>query len=139
VFSYQTAEYRKSLSLPKCHAIDALFVATSLTGEVISHDALQYENFYFVKFRPRQTRRQYHDLPRKGIERLRYQVNLECKGFRKGDIVRAKGKWVKQINSIYSNGYLAFARVSGEPNCAKPKDLKLLKRGQTIVCETGSK
>ncbi|MBC8231482.1 hypothetical protein H8E77_18180 [bacterium] len=66
---------------------------------------------------------------------LRYQVNSELSGFRKGDIVRVKGKWVKQINSIYSNGYLAFARISGEPNAAKPKDLKLLKRGQTIVWE----
>ena len=132
VFGYQTAAYRKSLSLPKTHDIDALCVATLLTGEVIPHHR---ENFYNIRFRPRQTRRQYHDLPKKGIGRVRYQVNFECKGFRKGDIVRVKGKWVKQINSIYSNGYLAFARVKGEPNAAKPKDCKLLQRGQTIVWE----
>jgi hypothetical protein len=93
------------------------------------------ENFYLVKFKPRQTRRQYHDLPQKGIGRVRYKVNLELEGFRKSDIVRVKGKWVKQINSIYTSGYLAFARVKGEPNAAKPKDCKLLQRGQTMVWE----
>ena len=132
VFGYQTSAYRKALSLPKRHDVDALCVATFLTGEVIS---VNCENFYKINFRPRQTRRQYRDLPRKGVGRVRYQVNLECKGFRKGDIVRVKGKWVKQINSIYSNGYLAFARVKGEPNVAKPKDCQLLQRGQTIVWE----
>ena len=137
VFGYQTTAYRKALSLPKRHDIDALCVATLTTGEVTDIDASQAqdENFYIIKFRPRQTRRQFHDLPRKGIGRVRYQVNTESEGFRKGDIVRVKGKWVKQINSIYSNGYLAFARISGEPNAAKPKDLKLLKRGQTVIWE----
>ena len=134
VFGYQTSAYRKALDLPKRHDVDALCVATitKTTGEVIS---VNRENFYSIRFRPRQTRRQYHDLPKKGIGRVRYQVNFECKGFRKGDVVRVKGKWVKQINSIYSNGYLAFARVLGEPNAAKPKDCKLLQRGQTIVWE----
>jgi hypothetical protein len=132
VFGYQTSEYRKSLGLPKSHILDALCVATLEKGEVIKE---KKENFYKINFRPRQTRRQYHDLPRKGVGRVRYQVNAQLKDFRKGDIVRVKGKWVKQINSIYSNGYLAFLRVKGEPNCAKPKDLKLLKRGQTIVWE----
>jgi 5-methylcytosine-specific restriction endonuclease McrA len=132
VFGYQTSFYRKSLGLPKSHRIDALCVATLTTGEVIPPN---YENFYNIKFRPRQTRRQYHDLPKKGIGRVRYQVNFECKGFRKGDIVRVKGEWIKQINSIYSNGYLAFARVLGEPNTAKPKDCKLLQRGQTVIWE----
>ncbi|MBC8458172.1 MAG: HNH endonuclease [Deltaproteobacteria bacterium] len=132
VFGYQTSSYRKSLSLLKSHSIDALCVATLETGEVIEEN---YENFYKINFRPRQTRRQYHDLPRKGKGRVRYQVNAQRDGFHKGDIVRVKEKWVKQINSIYSNGYLAFARVSGEPNCAKPKDCQLLKRGQTMVWE----
>jgi len=81
-----------------------------------------HDNFYTIKFRQRQTRRQFHDLPKKGVGRAKYQVNAELEGFRKGDIVRIKGKWVKQINSIYSSGYLAFARVEGEPNAAKPKD-----------------
>jgi len=132
VFAYQTSAYRKALSLPKRHDVDALCVATLTTGEVIPEDR---ENFYNIKFRPRQTRRQYHDLPRKGKGRVRYQVNSELDGFCKGDIVRVKGKWIKQINSIYSNGYLAFARVKGEPSCAKPKDLKLLQRGQTVIWE----
>ena len=157
VFGYQTSAYRKSLSLPKTHDIDALCVATVLTGEVIPPIASQArnENFYIIKFRPKQTRRQFHDLPRKGASpreftdarsgltvrgergggRVQYQVNAELKGFRKGDIVRVKGKWVKQINSIYSNGYLAFARVKGEPNSAKPKDCQLLQRGQTMIWE----
>jgi hypothetical protein len=150
VFGYQTSAFRKALSLPKRHDVDALCVAMLGAGEVIAVDASfcfsgcllrgtkqprRNENFYLVKFRQRQTRRQYHDLPKKGIGRVRYQVNFECKGFRKGDIVRVKGKWVKQINSIYSNGYLAFARIKGEPTVAKPKDLKLLKRGQCVIWE----
>ena len=132
VFGYQTSFLRKSLSLTKSHDIDALCVAICKTGEVIPHARI---NFYKINFRPRQTRRQYHDLPRKGLGRVRYQVNSELEGFRKGDVVRVKGKWVKQINSIYSNGYLAFARVKGEPNAAKPKDCKLLQLGQTTVWE----
>ena len=135
VFGYQTSTYRKSLDLPKSHDIDALCVATCLTGEIIPHDR---ENFYTIKFRPRQTRRIYHDLPRKGKGRVRYQVNAELDGFRKGDVVLVKGKWVKQINSIYSNGYLAFARVKGEPNSAKPSYCQLLLRGQTIRWEKAS-
>ena len=137
VFGYQTSEYRKALDLPKRHDVDALCVATLGTGEVIDVDPSQAqdENFYIIKFRPRQTRRQYHDLPRKGVGRVQYQVNLELEGFRKGDIVRVKGEWVKQINSIYSNGYLAFARVKGEPNSAKPKECQLLQRGQTMIWE----
>ncbi|HIE27328.1 TPA: hypothetical protein EYP66_08590 [Candidatus Poribacteria bacterium] len=132
VYGYQTSAYRKSLSLPKTHDIDALCVATLYTGAVIRRHR---ENFYIIKFRPRQTRRQYHDLPRKGKGRVRYQINSELEGFRKGDVVRVKGRWLKQINSIYSNGYLAFARVSGEPNSAKPKDCQLLQRGQTVIWE----
>lgn len=132
VFGYQTSAFRKSLDLPKTHEIDALCVATLETGERIP---LCRENFYGVKFRPRQTRRQYHDLPRKGKGRARYQVNGQLAGFRKGDIVRVKGKWVKQIHSIYSKGYLAFARVKGEPTVAKPKDCQLLVRGQTVIWE----
>ncbi|MBC8231815.1 HNH endonuclease [bacterium] len=152
VYGYQTSAYRKSLSLPKTHDIDALCVATLLnnplppllrgTGEVILSSAFpgtsvthHREIFYTIKFRQRQTRRQFHDLPQKGVGRVRYQVNASLEGFRKGDIVRVEGKWVKQINSIYSSGYLAFARVGGEPSVAKPKDCKLLQRGQTIVWE----
>ena len=132
VFGYQTSATRKSLGLPKSHSIDALCVAIIQIGEVIIPDS---KNFYLVKFRPKQTRRQYHDLPRKGKGRVRYQVNANLDGFRKGDIVKVKGKWVKQINSIYSNGYIAFARVKGEPNCAKPKDCQLLQREQTMIWE----
>jgi len=130
VFGYQTSAYRKSLNLPKSHDIDALCVATLETGEAKRHAR---HNFYTIGFRHRQTRRQYHDLPRPFIGRVRYQVNAQLAGFRKGDVVRVKGKWVKQINSIYSSGYLAFARVKGEPNAAKPKDCQLLVRGQTVI------
>jgi hypothetical protein len=71
---------------------------------------------------------------------VRYQVNEELAGFRKGDIVRVKGRWVKQVNSIYSStaktpGRLAFARVKGEPASALPKDCLLLERGRTVRWE----
>jgi len=62
-----------------------------------------------------------------------YQVNAELDGFRKGDVVRVKGSFLKQINSIYSNGRLAFARVKGSPGSARPTDCQLLLRGQTVV------
>ena len=130
VFGYQTSSYRKSLELAKTHDSDALCVATLLTSEVVPYNR---DNFYSIRFRLGQTRRQYHDLPRKGKGRVLYQVNSELEGFRKGDVVRVKGKWVKQINSIYSNGRLAFARVKGEPGSALPGDCQLLRRGQTII------
>ena len=93
------------------------------------------EQFYQIIFRPRRTRRQYHDLPRKGQGRVKYQVNDELEGFRKGDMVRVKGKYIKQINSIYSNGYLAFLRVKGEPHQARPQDCQLLERERTLRWE----
>jgi hypothetical protein len=133
VFGYQTSAYRKHLELPKTHMIDALCIATLPTGEVVP---VQETNIYRIDFRPRQTRRQYHDLPHKGQGRVRYQVNDELEGFRKGDLVRVKGRYVKQVNSIYSNGYLAFRRVKGEPTSARPKDCQLLERGRTIVWES---
>lgn len=132
LFGYQTATWRKARNLPKAHDADALCIATYNTGEVVPYDR---EHCYTVSFRPRRTRRQYHDLPRKGQGRVRYQRNTELEGFRKGDIVRVKGKYIKQINSIYSNGYLAFKRVKGEPNQARPQDCQLLECGQTILWE----
>lgn len=132
IYGYQTSAYRKSLSLSKTHDIDALCVATLCTGEVIRNHR---ENFYKIKFRPKQTRRQFYDLPVKGVGRVKYQVNAELEDFRKGDIVRVKGKWIKQINSIYSSGYLAFARIEGESSAAKPKDCRLLQRGRTVIWE----
>ena len=132
VFGYETAAYRKYLGLPKTHSIDAQCIATVTTGEVVSAKA---SKVYRIGFRPRQTRRQYHDLPRKGQGRVKYQVNEELAGFRKGDLVRVKGKHIKQINSIYSNGYLAFKRVKGEPFQARPGDCQLLERGRTILWE----
>jgi len=130
VFGYQTASFRKSLDLPKDHDVDALCVATLDRRTVVPYHR---DNFYTIKFRPRQTRRRYHDLPQKGKGRVPYQVNAELDGFRKGSLVRVKEKWTKQINSIYSNGRLAFARVKGEPGSAKPDDCQLLLRGQTVV------
>jgi 5-methylcytosine-specific restriction endonuclease McrA len=132
IFGYQTATLRKALGLPKEHDADALCIATYQTGE---HIPYHRGYFYRISFRPRRTRRQYHDLPRKGQGRVEYQVNAELAGFRKGDVVRVKGQYVKQINSIYSNGRLAFKRVKGEPPSALPKDCQLLERGKTILWE----
>ena len=134
LFGYQTAAWRKARGLPKEHDADSLCLATYETGEVVPY---QRECFYRVSFRPRRTRRQYHDLPRKGQGRVKYQVNEECEGFHKGDVVRVKGKFIKQINSIYSNGRLAFKRVKGEPPSALPKDGHLLERGGTMFWERG--
>jgi hypothetical protein len=132
VFGYQTTAYRKHLKLPKTHIIDALCIATLSTGEAVP---ISQANIYRIGFRPRQTRRQYHDLPRKGQGRVKYQLNEELAGFRKGDVVRVKEHYTKQINSIYSNGYLAFKRVKGEPFQARPRDCQLLERGHTIIWE----
>ena len=66
---------------------------------------------------------------------MRYQVNDELEGFRKGDIVRVKGRYIKQINSIYSEGRMAFKRVKGEPPSAFPRDCQLLERGRTVLWE----
>jgi 5-methylcytosine-specific restriction endonuclease McrA len=134
LFGYQTATLRKARDLPKEHDADALCLATYETGEMVPYDR---ERFYIVSFRSRRTRRQYHDLPRKGQGRVKYQVNDELGGFRKGDIVRVKEEYLKQVNSIYSNGYLAFKRVKGEPNQARPKDCQLLERARTILWEKG--
>ena len=101
-------------------------------GEVVP---VQETNSYRIGFRPRQTRRQYHDLPRKGQGRVRYQRYQELAGFRKGDLVRVKGKYTKQVHAIYAEGRLAFARVKGEPPAARPQDCQLLERGRTIIWE----
>jgi hypothetical protein len=122
LFGYQTATLRKARGLPKEHDVDALCLATYQSGSAIPYHR---ERFYSVSFRPRRTRRQYYDLPRKGQGRVRYQVNEQLAGFRKGDIVRVKGRYVKQIYSIYSSGRLAFKRVKGEPPSALPKDCQL--------------
>src|SRR5439155_22534258 len=123
--------------LTKAHHVDARCVATLQNGEIVPLDGTIV---YRVCFRPRQTRRRYHDLPRKGVGRVRYQINSELAGFRKGDIVRVKGRWVKQVNSIYSptatqQGRLAFKRVKGEPAAALPTNCVLPERGRTVVWE----
>jgi 5-methylcytosine-specific restriction endonuclease McrA len=132
LFGSQTAALRKARGLPKAHDADALCIATYETGELVGYGR---EHFYRITFRPRRTRRQYHDLPRKGQGRVRYQVNEELGGFRKGDIVRVKGKYIKQINAIYSEGRLAFKRLKGEPPSALPNDCRLLERGRTVLWE----
>jgi len=132
LFGYQTATWRKIRGLPKTHDVDALCIATYDSGEMVPYDR---EHFYTVSFRPRRTRRQYHDLPRKGQGRVRYQVNDELEGFRKGDVVRVKGRYIKQVNAIYSEGRLAFKRVKGEPANTKPQDCQLLERGRTMLWE----
>lgn len=110
VFGYETAALRKSRGLPKTHDADALCIATLRAGEAVSYHR---ENFYVVAFRPRQTRRQFHDLPRKGQGRVRYQVYAELEGFRKGDIVRVKGRWVKQVHAIYAEGAAGLQAYQG--------------------------
>ncbi len=132
LFGYQTATLRKARALPKTHDADALCIATYETHEMVPYDR---ERFYRVTFRPRRTRRQYHDLPRTGMGRVKYQVNDELAGFHKGDIVRVKERYTKQINSIYSNGRLAFKRRDGEPQSALPNDCRLLEREQTTLWE----
>jgi hypothetical protein len=132
VYGYETATYRKYRGLPKTHSIDAACIATLGTGEVVAPPA---SNVYHIGFRPRQTRKRYHSLPRKGQGRVRYQRYEELEGLRKGDMVRVKGKWIKQINAIYVNGRVAFPRVKGEPPSALPRDCQLLEREQTIIWE----
>ena len=130
IFGYQTSEYRKSLGLKKDHDIDAFCIANYFTNYHIEYNK---DNLFNVNFRPKQTRRCYFDLPQKGKGRVKYKVNDECGGFRKGDIVLIKNKFAKQINSIYSNGRLAFKRIKGEPSSALAKDCRLLLKQKTIV------
>jgi len=134
VFGYETAVYRKYRKFPKTHIIDALCIATLLTGEVIG---MPESNRYHIRFRPKQTRKRYHSQPQTGKGRVKYQVNEELQGFRKGDLVLVRGRYIKLINSIYSNGYLAFPRVKAEPNQALPRDCRVLERGETILWEMG--
>lgn len=130
VYGYETAAYRKYLDLPKTHIIDALCIATLTTGEVVSAPD---RNIYRIGFRSRQTRKRYHSLPQSGKGRVKYQVNNELRGFHKGDLVRVKGKYIKLINLIYSDGYLAFPRAKGEPSKALPRDCRILEREKTIL------
>ncbi|GAC1394640.1 MAG: hypothetical protein NVS4B11_14080 [Ktedonobacteraceae bacterium] len=132
LFGYQTATLRKARGLPKTHIIDALCLAIYQRGEFVTEPE---SNVYSIWFHPRQTRKQFHSLPQKGKGRVRYQRYEELKGFRKGDIVLVKKKWVKQVNAIYAEGRLAFKRVKGEPANARPEDCRLLEREQTIVWE----
>ena len=130
VFGYETAAYRTYRNLPKTHIIDALCIATLTTGEVV---APPERNIYHISFRPRQTRKRYHSLPQKGKGRVKYQVNDELQGFRKGDLVLVKEKYIKLVNSIYSTGYLGFPRVKGEPNVARPQDCRIVEREGTVL------
>src|SRR6266567_5891639 len=132
LFGYQTATLRKARGLPKTHINDALCIATYHIGEPITEPE---SNVYSIRFRPRQTRKRFHSLAQKGKGRVRYQIYEELKGFRKGDIVLVKKKWVKQVNAIYAEGRLAFRRVKGEPANARPEDCRLLEREQTILWE----
>jgi len=135
VFGYQTSAYRKSLNMSKEHDTDALCIALLTDKKVIPHDR---DNFWHITFRAGQTRRIYRDLPWKGKGRVKYQVNGESGGFRKGDTVLVRGKWIKQINSIYSNGQLAFERVKGEPCSSSPGKCRLLKKCCTMNWKKGS-
>ena len=129
-YGYETSAFRKEQNLPKDHDADALAVATLGTGEVIP---FHKENFYTINFRATQTRRQFHFLPKKGKGRVKYQVNKSVGKFSKGDIVLVKEKFLKQINSIYSNGILAFKRVPREPFSSTPSNCRLLERQSSLV------
>ena len=129
-FGYETHDYRKMLGLEKDHYIDALCLAMIGDGEVIEPNT---DNYFEVSFLPHQTRKQYHSCLQKGKGRVRYQVNEELGGFRKGDIVLVKEKWEKRVNSIYSNSLLAFPRVKGEPASSAPKHCQLLEKAKTIM------
>ena len=153
VFGYQTAEERKKNGFSKEHWVDAVCVACLFKGEVVSpfgrcspelaaEESAHYrplkdlelpctDNLYFVTFRPRQVRQKYHVLPQKGKGRVLYQRNESLSGFQKGDIVWVKG-FIKQVNSIYSTGMLAFRRVLGEPYASIPKNCLLLEKNKTI-------
>jgi len=130
VYGYQTAEFRKEICLHKDHDSDALAIATLGTRELIS---FHRENFYNINFRAVQTRRIYHDLPARGRGRVKYQINESSGGLSIGDIVLVKGRYVKQVNSIYSTGALAFKRVKGEPSSSMPKNCRILERQSSIV------
>jgi hypothetical protein len=148
VFGYQTAEFRKNNGFSKEHWVDAVCAAClwkranfyrpfqqtrvqrsiPLGGEVVS---LSTDNLYFISFRPKQVRQKYHVLPQKGKGRVLYQRNESLSGFQKGDIVLVKG-FIKQVNSIYSTGTLAFPRVKGEPYASVPKNCIILEKNKTI-------
>lgn len=129
VFGYETSEYRKSLGLPKTHIIDALCIATLKTGEVIEYHE---KNQYQINFRARQMRKQYYTQPRKGKGRVRFQVNEELGGFKKGDIVEVRGH-LMQINGLLSTGYLAFKYKKGEPTGSTPRKCKLIEKRATQI------
>jgi len=63
VYGYQTASFRKALSYPKEHWIDAVCVACLETGEIVPLDS---SNHYSVWFRAKQTRRIFDTQPSKG-------------------------------------------------------------------------
>ena len=132
-YGYETSSKRQELNLPKTHAVDAFIIAGGT-------NTYNQNNFYIITFRPEQTRKLYFDLPRKGKGRMRYQVNKELLGFKKGDIIKVRtnnGKiYYKQINSIESDGRLAFRRVKGHPRNACPKKCKLLEKQRTIMFST---
>lgn len=129
-FGYETHDYRKILELNKDHYIDALCLATLGDEETIEPNT---DNYFDVSFLPSQTRKQYHSCPQKKKGRVKYQVNKELEGFRKGNVVLVKEKYEKRINSIYSNGVLAFPRVKGEPSSSTPKHCRLLEKAKTVM------
>ena len=68
--------------------------ASATNEAVLHHEAVgsRETTVYAIRFRPRQTRKQFHSLPQKGKGRVRYQMYEELKGFKKGDIVLVKEK-----------------------------------------------
>jgi len=129
-FGYETHDYRKILGLEKSHTNDALCLATIESREIVDSDT---SNCFDVSFLSKQTRKQYYSCSQKGKGRVKYQVNKELDGFRKGDIVLVKGRWKKRIKSIWSTGYLAFPRIKEEPSSSNPKHCRLLEKAKTVM------
>jgi len=63
VYGYQTASFRKALSYPKEHFLDAVCIACLETGEIAPLDS---SNHYDIWFRAKQTRRIFDTQPSKG-------------------------------------------------------------------------
>ena len=56
VFGYQTSEYRKDRQIEKSHDSDALCI---IDVGFNKHTEFNRDNYFEIKFRPKQTRRRY--------------------------------------------------------------------------------
>ena len=129
-FGYETSARRKGLGLEKDHDIDAAVLVMLGTNKVLYTHKF---NFYSVVFRAVKNRRQYFDQPKKGKGRVKFQVNEELEGFKKGDLVLVREKYLKQINSIFSVGRFSFTRGKDKVRTATPKFCRLIESAPSMV------